>query len=114
MRHLSRFLLLCLPALLTVLSAPAQAQRAFDPNLVTCAEVLRSGEDLMELTTLFTYSFLSGLDYCQGMPVSPLDKDTFASTQAAVQNLCEKHPEYTILRMIGAGLEGKPSTEPAQ
>ena len=91
-----------------LLPAPGQAQQAFDPNTVTCAEVMRGGDDLMELTTLFTYAFLSGLDFSQGLPVSALDQETFTSTQAAVESLCEKYPEHSILRMIQAGLDGKP------
>lgn len=101
-------LILC-PALLA-LPSPCPAQQAFDPNTITCDEVLRGGEEIMELTTLFTYAFLSGLDFSQGMPVSALDQETFVSTQTTVESLCAKYPEYSILQMIAAGLEGKPGS----
>ncbi len=98
---------LALAVLLTAQPALAQ-QKIFDPNIITCSEVMRGGDDLMELTTLFTYAFLSGLDFSQGLPVAALDQETFASTQNAVENLCARYPEHTILGMITAGLEGKP------
>lgn len=103
-------LLLALAALAAQGPDLAHAAEAFDPNTVTCDQVMRGSEDLQDLATLFTYAFLSGIDFAQGLPVSALDRETYQTTRAALENLCRDNPEYSLLRMIRAGLEGKPAS----
>lgn len=111
MRTPSSVLVLSLALVLALSSVlPVRAAQDFDPNSVTCADVIRNENGLADLTTLFTYAFLSGVDFAEGNPVSALDRDTFEATSAAVDKICRAYPEKTVLEMIAIGLSGKPQT----